>query len=76
MCIRDRLDIATGTGIIANMLAETGYETVIGTDLSERMMNIAIKHAAEKGLCNVKSVSYTHLFTIIWRYSLTATTNL
>ena len=48
------LDIATGTGIIANMLAETGYETVIGTDLSERMMNIAIKHAAEKGLCNVK----------------------
>lgn len=44
------LDLATGTGMIANMLAEAGYTDVTGMDLSEGMMNIAIGHAAEKGL--------------------------
>ena len=49
------LDLATGTGMIANMLAEAGYTGVTGMDLSEGMMNIAIGHAAEKGL-NVRYV--------------------
>lgn len=41
------LDVATGTGIIANMLGSMGYENVMGIDLSEGMMAIAIEHAME-----------------------------
>lgn len=48
------LDVATGTGIIAQLLGEIGYENVLGTDISEGMMNIAIKHARECGLENIK----------------------
>jgi ubiquinone/menaquinone biosynthesis C-methylase UbiE len=44
------LDIATGTGLIATMLAEHGYSDVTGVDLSDGMMSIAGRHAAERGL--------------------------
>lgn len=50
------LDVATGTGIIANLLAEMGYKTVVGTDISDGMMKIAIGHAEKAGLKNVKYV--------------------
>ncbi|MGI6012842.1 MAG: class I SAM-dependent methyltransferase [Oscillospiraceae bacterium] len=42
------LDIATGTGMIANMLGSAGYSNVTGVDLSEGMMRIAIDHAREQ----------------------------
>lgn len=42
------LDIATGTGMIANMLGGAGYTNVTGVDLSEGMMRIAINHAREQ----------------------------
>ncbi|MFT4216554.1 MAG: methyltransferase domain-containing protein [Micropruina sp.] len=44
------LDVATGTGLIANLLAEHGYTKVTGTDLSEGMMRFAREHAAAQGL--------------------------
>ena len=44
------LDVATGTGMIAHMLASAGYESVTGADLSEGMMRIAIRRARESGL--------------------------
>ncbi|UYO62881.1 class I SAM-dependent methyltransferase [Acetobacterium wieringae] len=48
------LDVATGTGIIANLLGQAGYANVSGIDLSERMMAIAVEHAKE---CQI-DVSY------------------
>ncbi len=42
------LDVATGTGIIANMLGSNGYENVFGIDISEGMLRIAIDHAKEQ----------------------------
>jgi ubiquinone/menaquinone biosynthesis C-methylase UbiE len=47
------LDVATGTGIIANMLGNIGYEDVLGVDLSEGMIRIALDHAKEQNV-NVK----------------------
>ncbi len=44
------LDVATGTGLIANLLAEQGYSHVTGVDLSEGMMSHARRYAAERGL--------------------------
>lgn len=41
------LDVATGTGMIANMLGAYGYVNVTGADISEGMMRIAIGHARE-----------------------------
>ncbi len=42
------LDVATGTGMIANMLGAYGYVNVTGADISEGMMRIAIDHAKEQ----------------------------
>ena len=42
------IDLATGTGMIANMLGEMGYMDVTGMDISEGMMEIARKHAKER----------------------------
>lgn len=42
------VDVATGTGMIANMLAADGYTDVVGVDISEQMMRIAIDHAREQ----------------------------
>ncbi len=42
------LDVATGTGMIANMLGAYGYVNVTGADISEGMMRIAIDHAREQ----------------------------
>lgn len=42
------LDLATGTGMIANLLGEMGYTCVKGMDISENMMDIARQHAKEK----------------------------
>jgi ubiquinone/menaquinone biosynthesis C-methylase UbiE len=53
------LDVATGTGILAQLLGEMGYKRVLGTDVSEGMMNIAIKHAKESGIENI-SYSYAN----------------
>jgi ubiquinone/menaquinone biosynthesis C-methylase UbiE len=47
------LDVATGTGIIANMLGTMGYERVLGVDISEQMMRIALEHAQEQENQNV-----------------------
>ena len=44
------LDLATGTGMIANMLARIGYTDVTGMDISEGMMQIAKEHAKQEGL--------------------------
>lgn len=47
------LDIATGTGDLAILMAETGAEKIIGADISEGMMEvgrkkIAVKHLSDK----------------------------
>jgi ubiquinone/menaquinone biosynthesis C-methylase UbiE len=42
------LDVATGTGMIANMLGSHGYANVTGADISEGMMRIATGHAREQ----------------------------
>lgn len=43
------LDLGTGTGFLANMIAEIGFFS-IGLDISEGMMSYGVKHAKEKGL--------------------------
>ena len=43
------LDVGTGTGFLAILLAELGHD-VVGIDLSERMLERAKKKADEKGL--------------------------
>ena len=43
------LDIGTGTGFLAIMLAELGHE-VTGIDISEKMMELGKQHAAERGV--------------------------
>lgn len=51
------LDVACGTGepgLTISLLAKKGY--VVGTDLSEKMLEIAIKHAKEKGANNYSTV--------------------
>lgn len=42
------VDIATGTGMIANMLGSWGFKNVVGMDISEGMMAIAAKHGKEQ----------------------------
>lgn len=42
------VDVATGTGMIANLLGEMGYTDVTGMDISEGMMKLARAHAKEK----------------------------
>mgnify|MGYP000932502943 CR=1 FL=1 len=49
------IDIGTGTGFLANMTAELGYNS-IGMDISKGMMDYAVRHAREKGLNNVIEV--------------------
>ena len=48
------LDVATGTGIVANMLGNIGYEEILGVDLSEGMIRIAVDHAKEQNNNNLK----------------------
>ncbi|WP_456472503.1 class I SAM-dependent methyltransferase [Methanocaldococcus sp.] len=43
------LDVGTGTGFIAILLAELGHE-VVGIDLSERMLEVAKKKAENRGV--------------------------
>lgn len=43
------LDIGTGTGFLAIMLAELGHD-VTGIDISEEMMELGKGHAREKGV--------------------------
>lgn len=42
------VDLATGTGMIANLLGEMGYKAVTGMDISEGMMDVARRHARER----------------------------
>lgn len=42
------VDIATGTGMIANFLGKLGYQDVTGMDISEGMMEIARAHEREE----------------------------
>lgn len=42
------IDLATGTGMIANLLGELGYTDVTGMDISEGMMDIARQRAKER----------------------------
>ncbi len=43
------LDVGTGTGFLALILAELGHE-VVGLDISESMLSVARKKAEQKGL--------------------------
>ncbi len=43
------LDVGTGTGFIALLLAELGHE-VVGVDLSKGMLEVARKKAEKRGL--------------------------
>lgn len=51
------LDVATGTGLIANMLGAMGYAEVIGIDVSEKMMQIAQEGRKAQ---NLEQVSYQY----------------
>ncbi|MFL9843051.1 bifunctional demethylmenaquinone methyltransferase/2-methoxy-6-polyprenyl-1,4-benzoquinol methylase UbiE [Flavobacterium rhizosphaerae] len=44
------LDIATGTGDLAILMAQTGAKEIIGADISEGMMEVGRKKVAEKKL--------------------------
>lgn len=44
------LDIATGTGDLAILMAETSATEIIGADISEGMMEVGRKKVTEKGL--------------------------
>ena len=44
------LDIATGTGDLAILMAQTNAPQIIGADISEGMMEVGRKKVAEKGL--------------------------
>jgi len=44
------LDVATGTGDLAILMAKTGATEIIGADISEGMMEVGRKKVAEKGL--------------------------
>lgn len=43
------LDVGTGTGFLANMLAELGYEAV-GIDFAENMLELGRQHSRERGV--------------------------
>ncbi|MFB9078521.1 bifunctional demethylmenaquinone methyltransferase/2-methoxy-6-polyprenyl-1,4-benzoquinol methylase UbiE [Flavobacterium procerum] len=47
------LDIATGTGDLAILLAQTNAEKIIGLDISAGMLEVGKKKVAEKKLSNV-----------------------
>jgi len=44
------LDVATGTGDLAILMAQTGAAEIIGADISEGMMEVGRRKVAEKGL--------------------------
>lgn len=46
------LDIATGTGDLAILMAQTNAEKIIGLDISAGMLEVGKKKIAEKGLSN------------------------
>lgn len=46
------LDMGTGTGFLANMTASLGY-TSIGVDISKKMMDYGVRHAADEGVTAV-----------------------
>lgn len=52
------LDIATGTGDLAILMAETSATEIIGADISEGMMEVGRKKVAEKGLDNKIKLVY------------------
>ncbi|CAA9198629.1 bifunctional demethylmenaquinone methyltransferase/2-methoxy-6-polyprenyl-1,4-benzoquinol methylase UbiE [Flavobacterium bizetiae] len=47
------LDIATGTGDLAILMAQTNAEKIIGLDISAGMLEVGKKKIAEKGLSNL-----------------------
>jgi len=47
------LDIATGTGDLAILLAQTNADKIIGLDISEGMLEVGNKKVAEKNLSNI-----------------------
>ncbi|MFP9112611.1 bifunctional demethylmenaquinone methyltransferase/2-methoxy-6-polyprenyl-1,4-benzoquinol methylase UbiE [Flavobacterium sp. RHBU_3] len=52
------LDIATGTGDLAILMAETKAPKIIGADISEGMMEVGRKKVAEKGLSDRITLRY------------------
>lgn len=48
VCPRSAIDLACGTGSVALLLAEK-YERVIGVDMSEEMLTVALQRAVEQG---------------------------
>lgn len=47
VCPRSAIDLACGTGSVTLLLAEK-YERVIGVDMSEEMLTVALQHAVER----------------------------
>lgn len=52
------LDIATGTGDLAILMAQTSATEIIGADISEGMMEVGRKKVAEKGLASKIKLVY------------------
>lgn len=52
------LDIATGTGDLAILMAKTKAPKIIGADISEGMMEVGRKKVAEKGLSDRITLQY------------------
>jgi len=52
------LDIATGTGDLAILMAQTNAPQIIGADISEGMMDVGRKKVAEKGLESRVTLQY------------------
>ena len=52
------LDIATGTGDLAILMAQTNAPQIIGADISEGMMEVGRKKVAEKGLESRVTLQY------------------
>lgn len=67
------LDLGTGTGFLANMIGQLGYES-IGMDMSNQMMELGRKYAAELG-SNVKFIFGNVDDTGLEKNSIDAITN-
>lgn len=52
------LDIATGTGDLAILMAQTGAKEITGADISEGMMEVGRKKVADKNLSNRVKLVY------------------
>ena len=61
MCIRDRLDVGAGSGILAIAAAKLGAHTVIGTDIDPLAVRIARENVEINGVAGQISLLATPL---------------